>query len=201
MESWYWSEDLGYAKSGATWGICLRKLSGDYQRADEDEQIESWLFNDAPRTLRISAIDKIPELLEKLSEEAVKTTNEIRKRLSDAQAVAEAVKGSPNLTRVPLTFSTDPLGVVRSNPAVSSWRSAIGSALIAAGHSSAAQLLAASKWSIDGASLRIEVPGVGKKMLALTVNAAAEKVVRQELEQLGAPVRFTIVPGFTTEEK
>jgi len=44
-------------------------------------------------------------------------------------------------------------------------------------------------------SLRIEVPGIGKKMLALTVNAAAEKIIRQELQRLGAPTRFLVVPG------
>ena len=32
-------------------------------------------------------------------------------------------------------------------------------------------------------------------MLSLTVNAAAEKVIRQEMQRLGAPTRFLIVPG------
>ena len=36
---------------------------------------------------------------------------------------------------------------------------------------------------------------MGKKMLALTVNAAAEKIIRQELQRLGAPTRFMVVPG------
>ena len=49
-------------------------------------------------------------------------------------------------------------------------------------------------WTLDG-SLRIEVPGIGKKMLALTINAAAEKIIRQELQRLGAPARFLVVPG------
>ena len=74
-------------------------------------------------------------------------------------------------------------------------RHAIGSALAEAGHSSAAQLLGSGAWTLDGASLRIEVPGVGKKMLSLTVNAAAEKIMRQELQRLGAPARFMVVSG------
>ncbi len=69
------------------------------------------------------------------------------------------------------------------------------SALADAGHPSAAQLLGAGSWSLDGSSLRIEVSGIGKKMLSLTVNAAAEKIIRQELQRLGAPSRFLIVPG------
>jgi DNA polymerase-3 subunit gamma/tau len=80
-------------------------------------------------------------------------------------------------------------------PDLQSVRHAIGSALVEAGHSSAAQLLGASEWTMEASSLRIEVPGIGKKMLALTFNAAAEKILRQELQKLGAPTRFLIVPG------
>jgi DNA polymerase-3 subunit gamma/tau len=76
-----------------------------------------------------------------------------------------------------------------------SLRTAVSEALGAAGHNSAADLLGAATWTVDGASLRIEVPGIGKKMLALTVNAAAEKIIRQELQKSGAPSRFLVVPG------
>ena len=80
-------------------------------------------------------------------------------------------------------------------PGMESLRHAIGSALVDAGHVSAAQLLGSGAWTLDGASLRIEVLAMGKKMLALTVNAAAEKIIRQELQRLGAPTRFLVVPG------
>jgi DNA polymerase III subunit gamma/tau len=80
-------------------------------------------------------------------------------------------------------------------PSIESIRHAIGSALVNDGHVSAAQLLGAGTWSFDGSSLRIEVPGIGKKMLALTVNAAAEKIIRQELQRLGASTRFMIIAG------
>jgi DNA polymerase-3 subunit gamma/tau len=68
-------------------------------------------------------------------------------------------------------------------------------ALDKAGHSSASQLLGSGAWTLDGSALRIEVPGLGKKMIAITVNAAAEKIIRQELQRLGAPTRFLVVPG------
>jgi len=80
-------------------------------------------------------------------------------------------------------------------PSLESIRHTIGTALVEAGHVSAAQLLGAANWNLDGASLRIEVPGIGKKMLALTVNANTEKLLRQQLQRLGAPTRFLIVPG------
>jgi DNA polymerase-3 subunit gamma/tau len=71
----------------------------------------------------------------------------------------------------------------------------VGCALVEGGHVSAAQLLGGGAWAIDGGNLRIEVTGMGKKMLALTVNAAAEKIIRQELQKLGAPPRILVVPG------
>ncbi len=90
--------------------------------------------------------------------------------------------------------------VAASLPSIEQIRPAVGSALVEGGHVSAAQLLGAGKWSIDSASLRIEVTGMGKKMLALTVNTAAEKLIRQELQRLGAPARFLVVPGEGTAQ-
>ncbi|MGA9062546.1 MAG: DNA polymerase III subunit gamma/tau [Terracidiphilus sp.] len=77
-------------------------------------------------------------------------------------------------------------------------REAIVSALATAGHGSAAQLLGVGAWTLDGAGVRVTVPGMGKKMLSLTVNAAAEKVIRQELQRLGAPARFLVSAGVGT---
>lgn len=228
----FWSRDIGYAKVNSKWGISLRKVDGEYTNPD-DERVEEWPFNDAPRSLRLEAIDKIPELLEKLSKEAVETTKNIRAKLGEAQAVAEAVKGAASrTTQVPHRASMDDLkpkidlshisrpGDVlkavlankQSNQAnttdtstvpvsaafdLDSVRQAIGIALVEAGHESAAQLLGAASWTVDGASLRIEVAAMGKKMIALTLNAAAEKIIRQELQRLGAPTRFLVVPRET----
>lgn len=92
-DSSFWSRDIGYAKVDGKWGISLRTVDGDHHEPDE-ANVESWLFNDAPRSHRLEAIGKIPELLEKLSKDAVKTTRDIRARLSEAKAVAEAVRGA-----------------------------------------------------------------------------------------------------------
>jgi DNA polymerase-3 subunit gamma/tau len=74
-------------------------------------------------------------------------------------------------------------------------RKAIVAALATAGHSSAAQLLGAGEWKVDGTGVRVTAPGLGKKMLSLTVNSAAEKIIRQELQRLGAPSRFMVTAG------
>jgi len=83
----YWSEDLGYGKVGGKWGIALRTVSGNHNYPDE-ETIETWLFNEAPRVLRLSAIGKVPELLEKLSKEASETATQIRGKLAEAQELS-----------------------------------------------------------------------------------------------------------------
>jgi DNA polymerase III subunit gamma/tau len=74
-------------------------------------------------------------------------------------------------------------------------RDAVCAALGESGHASAAQLLGAGVWSIDGAMVRIEVAAMGRKMLSLTINTEAEKIIRQQLERQGAPVRYLIIPG------
>lgn len=74
-------------------------------------------------------------------------------------------------------------------------RGAVAAALADGGHVSAAELLRAAAFTLEGATVRIEVPGVGKKMLGLTVNEAAEKIIRQELRRLGAPARLLVVPA------
>jgi DNA polymerase-3 subunit gamma/tau len=114
-------------------------------------------------------------------------------------AAATPVTGyASSLTDGALAKAPEAAPLSAGAPSMEVVRHAIGSALVSAGHSSAAQLLGAAAWTLDGASLRIEVSGVGKKMLALTVNAAAEKIIRQELQRCGAPTRFLVVPGEAT---
>jgi hypothetical protein len=87
----HWCEQLGYSKVGGTWGIALQTVRGHYSDPDGDA-VESWLFNDGPRLLRLSSIEKIPELLEQLSTEADETARKIRLRLAEVQEVAAVVK-------------------------------------------------------------------------------------------------------------
>jgi DNA polymerase-3 subunit gamma/tau len=80
-------------------------------------------------------------------------------------------------------------------PTADDVQQAIIAALAEAGHASASTLLSTARFTLEATSLRIEVPGMGKKMLALTVNAAAEKIIKQEMQRLGGPVRFMVIPG------
>ncbi len=108
---------------------------------------------------------------------------------------ASGYGSTATLTEGALAKAPEAAALPIGTPSMEALRQAIGSALVAGGHTSAAQLLGSGPWIMDGASLRIEVPGIGKKMLSLTVNAAAEKMIRNELQRLGAPTRFLVVPG------
>jgi DNA polymerase-3 subunit gamma/tau len=94
------------------------------------------------------------------------------------------------LAKVP---DTEPARV--GAPDIETLRNGVIAALANGGHASAAELLSTAAWSMEGSSLQIEVPGIGKKMLSLTVNAAAENIIRQELRRLGGPTKFSAMPG------
>ena len=80
-------------------------------------------------------------------------------------------------------------------PEIDSLRAAVVAALTAQNHSSVAQRLSTAAWTIDGANLRIEVPDIGKKTLAVYMTEPVQKILRQELQRLGGPARFLVVPG------
>jgi DNA polymerase-3 subunit gamma/tau len=112
-----------------------------------------------------------------------------------ATAQATGFASGETMTEGALAVAPRAAATATSLPSIEAIRHAVGCALVDGGHVSAAQLLGAGAWTLDGGSLRIEISGMGKKMLALTINAAAEKIIRQELQRLGAPSRFLVVPG------
>lgn len=87
---YWWSRDVGYTKIGDKWGIGLRKQSGDYSDPENDSE-ETWLFNEAPRWMRIEAVGKIPDLLEALIKQAEDTTKKIKDRTAQAIELAAAM--------------------------------------------------------------------------------------------------------------
>jgi len=86
----YTKRDLGYAKIGNKWGIALRTMTGNHNDV-EDSNVEEWLFNDAPRALRIESVEKLPDLFESLVKEADAATKNIRTKMERAQALATAL--------------------------------------------------------------------------------------------------------------
>jgi hypothetical protein len=85
----YWSHDVGYAKVDDVWGLAIRSRQGNHQI--DEAVLEEWLFNSAPRPLRIDAIDKVPALLEKLITAAEKTAKKLREKTAEAHDLAAAL--------------------------------------------------------------------------------------------------------------
>lgn len=80
---------LGYGKISGDWGLAIRTWAGhDY---DDDPSVEEWRFNDAPRSYRLEAVEKIPDLLDALSEAARKTTRNLKAKVALTQQVATTI--------------------------------------------------------------------------------------------------------------
>lgn len=80
---------LGYAKVSRKWGLVIL-----YMVVDPDGlpiTNEEWHFNDAPRRYRVQALEKLPELFEKLAEAAGKTAADLRERTTLTKQVAETI--------------------------------------------------------------------------------------------------------------
>jgi len=88
---YYWSRRIGYARVGRTWGLALSTVSGLYSSDDEDR--EEWLFNDAPRWMRVEAVDHIPDLLELLVKEANRVTANLQEKTEKAHELASTISG------------------------------------------------------------------------------------------------------------
>ena len=82
-----WDCSIGYAKVSGTWGIAIRTRNGFY----EDPETEEWRFNDAPRSYRLEALDKLPELLEQLARVANDTASELKRKLASTKQVATTI--------------------------------------------------------------------------------------------------------------
>lgn len=110
----FWARYVGYAKVASKWGIALSAEEGNHYTG-EDVTSEDWLFNDAPRELRIEAVDHLPTLLEKLIEAADKATEKIKSKIGYAQTVVEAVKAADVDSR-PVSKAHPPIMPVTGSP-------------------------------------------------------------------------------------
>ena len=97
----YWGKYVGYAKIGARWGIGLRRTSGNDNPEDHDQ--EDWLFNDAPRQLRIEAVEHIPAMIDALTEAAENAVEGIMAKAAEAQQLADLLAPAAKRKSIPRT--------------------------------------------------------------------------------------------------
>jgi len=87
---YYWHHDLGYAKFSGKWGLAIRTVSGEY--GPPEEEVDQWPFNEAPRSLRIEAVEKIPDLLERLVSDVNDTSAKIIEKSAEVDVYTDAIK-------------------------------------------------------------------------------------------------------------
>lgn len=85
-------ERIGYDKIGSRKGLAISIV--DVDQADGEESVkQQWLFNEAPRSMRIRAIDSIPELLDHLAKQAASTAERVKESAQVASELAAAIGG------------------------------------------------------------------------------------------------------------
>jgi hypothetical protein len=90
QDALWWDRSVGYTKFKDGWAIALRTRKGDYRYPEGDSE-ELWPFIDAPRWMRIEAVNKLPDLLEALLKQAEETTKKIKAKIAQASEIAEAI--------------------------------------------------------------------------------------------------------------
>ena len=106
-----------------------------------------------------------------------------------AEPLAETTSGS-------LALAAEPIAPPESSAQLDldRIRDTLTAALDAAGHNTAAVLLANGKWREKSNSIEVEV-GIRKTMLNLTMNTEAEKICRDALRSLGVQRKLVVLPG------
>src|SRR5574338_1238737 len=98
----YSSRYVGYHKVNNRWGIALRTVAGNNNQPEE-ATVEEWLFNEAPRALRIEAVEKLPDLFDNLIKEADAVIRKVKAQTLNARQLAAALTEA--------TGSSDPRGI------------------------------------------------------------------------------------------
>jgi hypothetical protein len=85
----YRVDRLGYSKKNGKWALYASSA------IDEIEHFESWLLRDAPRELRLLAVDAIPNLLEAMVIKAKELTADVTSKTDRAKSLAHSLRNKP----------------------------------------------------------------------------------------------------------
>ena len=88
----YWSRDIGYTLVGGSWGIALRRTSGNEHADFHDEEV--WPFNGAPRWMCIEGVGKVPDLFDELIKRTIESTEKIKARTGEAKELVAAIEAA-----------------------------------------------------------------------------------------------------------
>ena len=94
-EDHYWSREVGYSRINRRWCLAIRTIEGP-DHDPERMSLEQWPFSDAPRYLRVKAVEKLPDLIEALVKATDATASRLKKQVAPAQELAAAVSNLIN---------------------------------------------------------------------------------------------------------
>jgi hypothetical protein len=77
---------VGYDKWAGKWCLQVHSFYAD------NEALQEWTLRDAPREMRMHAIEGIPKLLEKLIAEALKLTQQLADKTAEARTLAQSMQ-------------------------------------------------------------------------------------------------------------
>lgn len=86
----YAADQIGYTKVSGKWGIAIRSIWGS-DGLDVHHHEGPWLFGEAPRHLRLVAVDHLPKLIESLAKEAFDTTKRLGTKAKEVRNLASVV--------------------------------------------------------------------------------------------------------------
>jgi hypothetical protein len=83
-----WSEQIavGYEKRSSKWCLAASSFFPDSGEGQD------WILRDAPRQIRMKALEGIPKLLGNLIEEAIKLTQEVSDKTAEARKLANSIQ-------------------------------------------------------------------------------------------------------------
>ena len=172
-DSW-WSRDIGYTQIKNEWRIALRKTSGNYTDPESDSETV-WPFTDAPRWMRVEAVGKIPDLLDKLTAQAADTTKKLKTKTEQAYQLAEVI--------------------TEASQREDDWHAKLQAAMIETGLLFSAEAIAQAEVALVKNVLRIRVP----KSFQLDLG---DREITTALKHLGHPdLPFKVIFGKTAAEQ
>jgi DNA polymerase III subunit gamma/tau len=156
----------------------------DFSRADNDPKIQGALAPEA-------SLSPIASASQSPSTETLGALALSEPELSEPESQLTTIE--PHETGPQIVPPIPPSITTTSEcPDIDPIRSSVVQALAAGGHASAATLIEDGKWTLEAGSVRIDI-NAGPKMISITFNSAAEKLIRQGLSQAGAPTRFMLI--------
>ncbi len=78
-------DSLGYDKHQGRWGLLVHSWIEEF--VDPDDSDVS-LLRDAPRELRMAAVDALPKLIQQIGEEALKLAKDVARKAEQAKSIA-----------------------------------------------------------------------------------------------------------------